>query len=305
MNDQATTLRQMATGNSPEMIFETPSFQASQTSPKKQPARTIAITGGKGGVGKTNLAVNLAFELAALQKRVVLLDADLGLANADLLCGINPNYHLGHFFSGDCSLEEVVVELQENVQLIPGGSGVEELANFSIASHALLLAELQEMEKTADFFVIDTAAGIGENVMGVLLAASEVAVVTTPEPTAIVDAYATIKLIFQHDPDKQVGLIVNNVVNLSDAEQVYRQLAAAAERFLKSRLNFLGAVPHDDQLAEAVRLQIPAVKFAPSSPASRSIRLIAKSLNSRTLKAYEAQAFTSQSFWQLLSKSEA
>ena len=304
MTDQATTLREMISQTPIEAVLGGTKIYDKNTGAARRPARSIAVTGGKGGVGKSNIAVNLTLELGALKKRVTLLDGDLGLANADLLCGINPEFHLGHFFSRKCSLEQAVVELEENVKLIPGGSGVEELANFSLAHHALLLAELQAIEQTSDFFLIDTAAGIGENVTGILRAAAEIIVVTTPEPTAIIDAYATIKNIFQNMPGKKVWLVVNSVVNLRDAEQVFRQLNSAAERFLNSRLAFLGAIPQDDQLAEAVREQIPVVKFAPICPASRSIRLIARALNEKTEQVPANSAASDESFWSLLSRTE-
>lgn len=304
MKDQATTLRQMTSQNPVDGVFSKSILFDKNVSPAKRPARSIAITGGKGGVGKTNLSVNLTLELASLKKRVTLLDGDLGLANADLLCGINPEFHLGHFFSGKCTLEQAIIELEDNVKLIPGGSGVENLANFSIAHHALLLAELQAMEAASDYFLIDTAAGIGENVTGILRAASEVIVVTNAEPTAIVDAYATIKNIFQNMTGKKVWLVVNSVVNLRDAEQVFRQLNSAAMRFLNARLSFLGAIPHDDQLSEAVREQIPVVRYAPICPASRSIRIIARALNDKSEQLPANTGAGVDSFWSLFCRAE-
>jgi flagellar biosynthesis protein FlhG len=298
MIDQATTLRQMASQTASRQTAA-----VSNPAGASRQARSIAVTGGKGGVGKSNFAVNLTLELAAQRKKVTLLDADLGLANADLLLGINPEFHLGHFFSGKCALDRVLIELGEGVRLVPGGSGVEALANISPSAQSLLLSELEALETESDFFIIDTAAGIGENVMGVVKAATEIVVVTTPEPTAIVDAYATIKVICQRTPEKPIWLVVNNVTTLADAEAVFRQLSSATERFLQNRLAFLGAMPHDEQLVEAVREQIPVVRYAPLAPASRSMRVITKYLIEQGQR-FPTQTSPTSSFWLSLARNE-
>lgn len=304
MTDQATTLRIMASAAEKMPLTANQAINTKPVAAKPQ-TRTIAIASGKGGVGKSNLSVNLMLELAALKKKVTLLDADMGLANADLLLGINPQYHLGHLFSGDCTLDELVIELDDNIRLIAGGSGIESLSNIGERGHTLLLSELQEVESTSDFFLIDTAGGISENVTGVFSASSEIIVITNPEPTAIVDAYATMKVIFQKHPDMRVWVVVNSVVNLYEAEQVFNQLNAAAERFLKNRVEFLGAIPYDEQLVEAVCEQIPVTKFAPTCPASRAIRLIAKNLNDLTKHAPQTVGANANSFWHLLARTEA
>lgn len=242
-------------------------------------SRSIAITGGKGGVGKSNLSVNLSLELGSLGNKVGLLDADFALANADLLCGVSPNFHLGHVIAGAKELDEIVISLAETVDLIPGGSGVEELASFSLTDEPAVFEKVRKMDETLDYLLIDTAAGIGENVSGILAAASEVIVVVTPDPTSIVDAYATIKVILRRSPKKPISVVVNNIVGIGDAEQVYQSINAAVHGFLDHHLNFLGMIPHDAQVQEAIRKQIPVVKFAQSSPASRAIRLIAKQLH--------------------------
>ncbi|MEP6900304.1 MAG: MinD/ParA family protein [Actinomycetota bacterium] len=262
--------------------------------------RSLAITGGKGGVGKSNLAVNLAFELGALNYQVGLLDADLGLANADILCGISPKFHLGHVVTGLKDLEDTIIKLSDNVSLIPGGSGIEELAKFSFAAHPHILAKLLMMEENLDFMLIDTAAGIAENVLSVLISAAQVIIVATPEPTSIVDAYATIKVILRHAPKKSISIVVNNAVGIGDAEQVFNSLNSAVQNFLGHRVEFLGMIPHDAQLPQAVREQVPLVHFAPDSPASRAIRLIAKQLHNQKQK--NTGFAEVQSFWDMLSK---
>jgi flagellar biosynthesis protein FlhG len=246
-----------------------------------RPARAVAVTGGKGGVGKSSFVVNVALELAEAGRRVTIFDADLALANADVLFGLSPKLHLGHVLAGRNSLDEVVIEAASGVRLIPGGSGVRELAELSRDEHTRLVAELRAMEQASDFMLIDTAAGVGGNVMGVLRAAAEAVVVTTPDPTAVVDAYATIKVMHQLAPRTPVWVVVNNAVGVGDAEAVFGQLSAAAARFLKRELNFLGSVPHDAELAGAVLRQQPVVWHAPEAPSSRAFRLIARHLDRR------------------------
>jgi flagellar biosynthesis protein FlhG len=281
MSDQASTLRLMAAGYGGKSNLGV----ATMLKPEERRmagtsrTRTIAVASGKGGVGKSNVAVNLALELAALGQRVSLLDADLALANADVLLGLNPQYHLGHVLSGQRTLEEVVIQVEEGLRLIPGGSGIEELANLSQGQHGRLLAELQALEADADCMIIDAAAGIAENVMGVLRAADEVIVVTTPDPTSVVDAYALIKVLHQQSPSKPIWIIVNNTVGIGDADHIFAQLQAATTRFLNRKLAHLGTIPRDAELAKAVREQVPVVKYAPHTPASRALRLIAKHLH--------------------------
>jgi flagellar biosynthesis protein FlhG len=238
--------------------------------------RSIAITAGKGGVGKSNFTVNLAIELGKLGKKVMVLDADFGLANADLLCGLSPKFHLGHVVSGLKQLEDIVLEISENVNLVPGGSGIEELVNFSLSARSETCMKLREMETHNDFMLIDTAAGIGSNVLDVLTSANEVVVIATAEPTSIVDAYATIKVILKYSPHKSISVLVNTVNSMAEANKVFLQLDSATRNFLGRRIDFLGMVPMDPNVPEAVREQIPVVEYAPESPASRATRLIAK-----------------------------
>ncbi len=273
---------------------------ADRTSQSPRNSRSLAITGGKGGVGKSNLSVNLSLELGSLGNKVGLLDADFGLANADLLCGVAPKYHFGHVVDGFKQLDEITIALSENVELIPGGSGVEELANFSLATRPHIFSQVRIMEDRLDYMVIDTAAGIGENVSGVLSSASEIIVVVTPDPTSIVDAYATIKVMLRYCPAKPMSIVVNNIVGVGDAEQVFQSISAAVKGFLDHDIDFLGMIPQDSQVQDAIRKQIPIVHYAPNSPASRAIRLIAKQLHNKS-RAHPATTGI-QSFWQLLAK---
>lgn len=300
MTDQARTLRRLAAARNVQN--EAAEFSLGATPLRRRRAqrmRTLAVTSGKGGVGKSNVAVNVALELAALGQQVSLLDADLALANADVLLGLNPQYHLGHVLHGQRTLQEVIIDVTENLRLIPGGSGIEELANLSRAQHMRLIGELQALETEADCMLIDTAAGIAGNVTGVLRAADEIIVVTTPDPTALVDSYAMIKVIHQQTPTKPIWVVVNNVIGLGDAERIFAQLQTAATRFLDRRLQHLGTIPRDTELIDAVREQIPVVQYAPSTPASRALRLIAKQLDHQPEQAATAQT-ARRSFWSML-----
>lgn len=287
MNDQASTLRSIASARKPVIVH--------RSSRNSLHSRCIAITGGKGGVGKSNLAVNLSLELGLLGNQVGLLDADFGLANADVLCGVSPSYHLGHVIEGLKALDDITIPLSEHVELIPGGSGIEEMANFSLAAKPHVLSQMQAMEENLDFMVIDTAAGISEGVSGVIASASEIVIVVTPEPTSIIDAYAMVKVVIRHKPNAAISVIVNNVVGLGDAEQVFQSISTAAREFLKYKLEFLGMVPADPQMSEAVRNQVPITQFASNSPASRAIRLIAKNLHKKGRP--DSARFDAQSFW--------
>lgn len=281
MTDQVETLHLMATLLRPD---PKPSAASNRSPGAERPrndthARTVAITSGKGGVGKSNFAVNVSLELAALGRRVSLIDGDMALANADVLLGLKPQYHLGHVLAGQRTLEEVVLRVGRGVRLIPGGSGFEELANLSHDQHTRLIAELRAMEDNSDFLIIDTAAGIAHNVMGVLRAAAEVIIITTPDPTAVVDAYATIKVLHYQSPTKPISIVVNDVVGIGDADYIFNRLHDAISRFLNHETHHLGTIPRDAELAEAVREQTPVVEYAPDSPSSRAFRLIAKRLD--------------------------
>jgi flagellar biosynthesis protein FlhG len=299
--DQATTLRLMAAvsleaGLAPAATVPTEPLWAST-----KLAQTIAVASGKGGVGKSNVAVNVALELAELGHRVTLLDADMALANADVLLGLTPKYHLGHVLTGQRTLQEVQIDVTEGLRLIPGGSGVAELANLSLEQQSRLIAELRAIETNSDFMIIDTAAGIAGNVIGILKAVAEVIIVTTPDPTALVDAYATIKLMHQSCTDTPIRIVVNDVVELGDADRVFKQLRTTTARFLNRDLDYLGAIPHDSELIEAVREQRPVVQYAPDTPASRALRLIARHLEiNRTGRSQSKKA----SFWSVLSSAD-
>lgn len=236
---------------------------------------SLAVTSGKGGVGKTNVAVNLAVGLARLRHRVALIDADFGLGNVDLLLGLAPQRHLGHVLTGELRLDEVIVHGPEGVQIVPATSGVRELSALTPVQWQRLSSAIAALSESVDFLVIDTAAGISANVIDMLTAADRVAVVTSPEPTAIVDAYAMVKVLTALDREQEVGIIVNGAANAAEADAVFAQLDKAAGQFLQRALRYYGFVAHDPAVRTAVLVQRPVIEDAPQAPASRCFRMLA------------------------------
>ena len=236
---------------------------------------TLAVTSGKGGVGKTNVAINLAMALARLHHRVAILDADFGLGNVDVLLGLAPRYHLGHLLAGERTIREVLVEGPGGIWVLPSSSGVRELTALSPTHWARLNASLAEIAGELDFLLVDTGAGISKNVIDVLTSVEHVMIVTSPEPTAIVDAYALLKVLTVADESKDVGVLVNAARDGAEGELVFRQLEVAAARFLHRRLHSFGCISHDPLLKESVLLQKAVVEQHPQSPASRAFRALA------------------------------
>jgi len=240
---------------------------------------SIAVTSGKGGVGKTSVAINLAVALARLRHRVAILDADFGLGNVDVLLGLAPTAHIGDVLGGSKRIREVLVEGPRGVQIIPAGSGLRQLTALTDAQWDRLGAALDEIAEDFDFLIVDTAAGISGNVIDAVRIATRVFVVTSLEPTAVVDAYALIKQLSSTDPSQEIGLIVNNARNASEAQLVHAQVEAAAARFLKRRITYYGFIAHDPSVRDAVLAQRAIVDHLPQSPASSCFRLLALRLS--------------------------
>jgi flagellar biosynthesis protein FlhG len=236
---------------------------------------SLAVTSGKGGVGKTNVVVNLGVALARLHNRVVILDADFGLGNVDVMLGLTPAMHLGHVLAGEKEIEDILVEGPHGVRIVPASSGLRELTALSVKQWERLNRGLARLSAAVDFILIDTGAGISGNVVDVLSAADRVMVVTSLEPTAIVDAYAMVKVLTGCSPDKELGLLVSGARDQAEADLVFRQLDVAAMRFLRRRLVPYGFVPHDQAVREAVLLQQPVVAHAPQASASQLFRRLA------------------------------
>ncbi|HYR96231.1 MAG TPA: MinD/ParA family protein [Candidatus Binatus sp.] len=245
------------------------------------PLRVIAVASGKGGVGKTNVAANLAVALGRQGRRVCVLDADLGLANLDVVLGLAPRLNLLHVLRGERRLSEIIVDGPAGVQVIPAASGFEELTALGAAERIRLLDEVDALDLGLDVLVIDTAAGISGNVLYFTAAAAEALIVITPEPTALTDAYALMKVLATRYGRREFLVAVNMASGAADAEAAFARLARVAERFLAVRVEYQGYVPWDDAVPRAVRHQVPVVLAAPSAPASLAFAQLAQRVGGR------------------------
>ncbi|MGH7894685.1 MAG: MinD/ParA family protein [Candidatus Binatia bacterium] len=249
--------------------------------PPGDSVRVIAVASGKGGVGKTNITANLAVTLAQRGERVWVLDADLGLANLDVVYGVTPERTLLHVLRGEHRLADVVALGPAGVRLIPAASGVAELTALTPAQQLAVLEEVETLEGTLDLLLIDVAAGISSNVLFFAAAATETLVVVTPEPTAITDAYALIKVLATRWGRTEVPVVVNMATSARDAEEAFGRLARVAAQFLPVRLEYVGWVPFDDAVPRAVRSQAPVAIAAPGTPAARAIAALGDRLIGR------------------------
>lgn len=241
-------------------------------------SRVIAVASGKGGVGKTNLTINLGLALARRKLRVAILDADLGTANVDVVLGLRPRYHLQHVITGQKSLSEIIVEGPFGLQIIPGASGLPDLADLAEAQREVLLRALLVLDGQVDVLLIDTSAGVGANVIQFILAAGELLLVTTPEPTAITDAYALVKILASYQAPVSIKLVVNSVQQRGEGEATSYKLVTVAEQFLGRRIEVAGMLPYDRSVTAAVSSQSPLLQSHPRSPAALAINKLAERL---------------------------
>jgi flagellar biosynthesis protein FlhG len=241
-------------------------------------ARILAVTSGKGGVGKTSTSVNLAISLAARGGRVILLDADLGLANVEVLMGINSIYNIEHVIEGERRMRDILVKGPGGIEIVPGSSGLAKVADLTQQGRANLLAGLQELQEESDFIIIDTMAGIGRNVIAFALAADEVLLVTTPEPSSIVDAYAMLKTIYANRADAVVRLIVNMAASQAQANAVAAKLGNVATQYLGRNLSYLGFLPRDPHVSQAVMQSKPFTLIYPHAPVTKCMQFLAERL---------------------------
>lgn len=242
---------------------------------KGKAVRVMAVTSGKGGVGKTNVSVNLAMAMINDGKDVMLLDADLGLANIDVLLGLNPAYNLAHVLNGSHSLEEVVVHGPGGLKIIPAASGIKDMANLSPAEHTGLIRTFSELSDQLDVLIVDTATGISDSVISFTRACQEVIVVVCDEPASITDAYALIKVLSRDYGQTRFRILANMVRNADEGHALFIKLFKVADRFLSVSLDYLGAVPHDDYLRRAVQKQRAVVEAYPGSRAAMAFKKVA------------------------------
>jgi flagellar biosynthesis protein FlhG len=263
--------------------------------------KTIAITSGKGGVGKSSIAVSLAIALGRNGATVTLLDADLGLANINVILGVIPKFNLYHVIKGKKRLKDIVIEVPEGIKIIAGASGFHQLANLDAKQRSEFIEAVSELDSD-DFMVIDTGAGVSQNVLSFVIASDEVIVVTTPEPTAITDAYGIIKSIASQSPDKSVKLIVNRVQSVSEGKRVAQRVINIAGQFLNIKVDNLGFIFDDPYVAKSVRNQKPFIVSYPKARASVCVGIIADRITNREVDTEKGSGLVS--FFRNLFKSE-
>ncbi len=253
-SDQATGLRRLST---------------------PQPVKVIAVTGGKGGVGKSNVAINLGTALCQLGRGVMVLDADLGLANVDVLLGLRARFNLEHVIEGECALEDVVVTSSSGLHVVPASSGNLSMATLDRAGQAGLIHAFSELFETLDVLLIDTAAGLNESVMTFSEAAQRVVVVVCDEPASLTDAYGLIKVLNRRQPDSRIEVITNMTQNVAHGRALYEKLARVGHRFLGVSPGYLGNIPYDEHLRRAVQRQETVIEAYPGSSSARAFKKLA------------------------------
>lgn len=242
---------------------------------RAKPVKVIAVTAGKGGVGKSNISVNLAMALAQLNKNVMLLDADLGLANIDIMLGLRSQYNLSHVIQGICQLSDIVLQGPYGIRVIPAASGTEFMTQLSSTQHAGIINSFNELTDDLDYMIIDTAAGISETVLSFTRSSQELIVIVCDEPTSLTDAYALIKVMSKRYEWTHFHILANMVRHLKDGRELFNKLFQVSEQFLEVHLNYLGAIPFDENIHKAIKIQKPLLIAYPQTQASESLREIA------------------------------
>ncbi len=241
--------------------------------------RVLCFSSGKGGVGKTSIVTNLAIAMAQMGKKVLVLDADLGLANVDVMLGITPKYSIQHVFSGERTLSDVIIKGPSGIKLLPASSGIQELCHLNESEKLFLLNEFDCLEEPVEVMLIDNAAGISDTVMYFNMAAQNRVIILTPEPTSITDAYALIKVLSKRYMVKEFSIVVNWTNSRQEAYKIFKQLTAVADRFLGVlSFNFLGYIPKDTSIPKSVMQQKPALELFPESKASQGFRRLAENI---------------------------
>ena len=254
--------------------------------------RVISVSSGKGGVGKTNVITGLAISLAREGNRVLIIDADLGLANIDIIFNVKPEMNISDVISGEATMNEIIVDINSHISLIPAGSGISNLTRLSEAQKLSLINEFDTIEQKYDYVLVDTGAGISDNVLYFNLASDDCIVVTTPEPTAITDAYALMKVMSFEHSYRYFKLVVNMVKSEKEAKKVYFSLSQAVSRFLgETVIEYMGFLPYDQRVGEAVIKRMPAVTAYPDSDYAMSMLKIAKVLSRSTPRQADYGSF--------------
>ncbi|HWL92344.1 MAG TPA: MinD/ParA family protein [Phycisphaerae bacterium] len=269
--DQATDLRLLMAARETESMAPRAAFH-------RRTARVIAVASGKGGVGKSSIAVNLALRLSMNGHRVVLVDADLGTANADLLLNVHAAHDLSALLRGPLRADQILTPINERLHLLAGASGLSAMADLESLERTHLINELAALERTCDIIAIDCGAGISQNVIAFAAAADDLLLVTTPEPTAITDAYALVKALRRHERSPAIHLVMNQADSECEGRDAANRLISVARRFLNVDVSVIGHVPRDENVGRAVRMRRPFVQQFPRSPAAAAISMLANKL---------------------------
>lgn len=267
MRDQAARLRELALERDHEA--EIPAIRS----------KTLAVSSGKGGVGKSVIALNLSYCLAQLGHRTLLFDADMGMGNIDIMLGLRPAYNMYHVVTGQQKISDIILPVAEYLDIIPGGSGIPELANLGNDALSQLLEEMASLERQYEYMIVDTGAGISNQAMRFLLAADEIIMVTTPEPTAFTDAYGIIKSLHTSRYNKPIHLILNRVRDRAQGKAVAEKMQQVSQNFLGRELNYLGSIRRDPRVEEFICNHQIIVQIAPHSLTARSISAIAEQIS--------------------------
>ena len=261
-------------------------------------ARVIAVTSGKGGVGKTSIVANLGYAFTKLGKKVIILDADLGLGNLDVLLGLAPKYNLSHVIMEEKSIEEILIDGPGNMKILPASSGIQELTHLTRQQKIQILSQLDMLVDSVDILFIDTAAGISSNVMDFNATAQEIIVVVSPEPTSITDAYALMKVLSLKYSGKLCKLLVNMTSRPEEGREVFRQLHLVTERFLDMDIEYLGCILQDEKVTRGVKNQKIVSELYPDTQASRCFRELARKI--AAMPPQNSPRDGSNLFWQHL-----
>ena len=277
--DQAWGLQNLFTAPSPvrqrdtEVLHQASSLRA--MTPARRTTRTLTVAAGKGGVGKTTVAVNLAMAMSMAGHDVMLFDADMSVANVDVQLGLTPLRHVGHMLEGNCTLQDLIISGPHGLKVIPGGSGARRLAQMCNGEHAAVIRAFDDLILPPEYLVVDTAAGVSDDVMMFAAAADDVIVVVCDEPASLTDAYALIKLLSRDFGVRRFQIVANMVRHAGEARRLYEKLARVSERFLDVALSFMGMVPHDERLRQAIKRQGAVVDLWPSSRSAMGFKQLA------------------------------
>ena len=253
-----------------------------QINPK--PVRVIAVTSGKGGVGKTNLSVNLGVALAQMGKRVALLDADMSLANVDILLGLSPEFNLSHVLAGEKTLDDIMLKGPSGLKVIPASSGIQQMSELSTIEQAGIIRAFSEIDQNLDVLIVDTAAGISSSVVNFARACQEIIVVVCDEPTSLTDAYAYIKLLNRDYGLSKFHIVTNMVQTVQQGQQLFTKLSKVTDRYLDVSLSYTGAIPFDEYLRKSVQKQKPVVDIFPRSKAALAVKNLALKIDGWPIK---------------------